>query len=231
MEYQFTHKDKKGHREQSEGRNGSENSCDYPDKAWYSPEEEIGGNHIDDEKGEGDRYPREQQEDHAAKKQRNDRVPFHGLTQGLHIDKLPPCHSEELDGKEDATYGDNDENSRFRNSNCPYIRYLVQNRVIRIENSETEHHGTGKSTDQKHNTIETMLGFLIEMSIDDIGSDMPSLSQKPGCCKENDPQQGIFGCLHNPYRRLGKQEPHANGVTDSGTYEYEDCPGQGCHEV
>jgi len=111
MEDQFTHQDKEGNREQREGRNGSENSCDYPDEAWYPPQEEIGGNHIDDEKGKGDGYSREQQEDHAAKKQRNDRVPFHGLTHGLDIDKPAPRHSEELDGKEDAANGDDAENS------------------------------------------------------------------------------------------------------------------------
>jgi hypothetical protein len=76
-----------------------------------------------------------------------------------------------------------------------------------------------------------MLRFLIEMSVYDIGSDMPSLSQKPGCCKENDPQQDIFGCLHDPYGRLGEQESHADGVADSSRYKDQYRPGQACHNV
>jgi len=88
-----------------------------------------------------------------------------------------------------------------------------------MDNSKTYHHRTGKPTDHKHDTIESVLGSRIEMIVYDIGSDMPSLSQKPGGSKENYPQQGIFGCGHDPYRRLGKQESHADGVTHSGTYE------------
>jgi hypothetical protein len=219
MEYQFTHQNEKGYREQSEGGNGRENSCHCPNKAWYPPQEEIRGNHIDNEKGKGNGYPREQQEDHAAKKQRNDQPPFHGLPTCLHIDKFAPRHSEELQGKEDEAYGDDDENSRFRNSNRSYVRYPIYNTVPHMDNSKTYHHRTGKPTDHKHDTIESVLGSRIEMSVYDIGSDMPSLSQKPCCCKENYPQQGIFGCGHDPYRRLGKQESHADGVTHSGTYE------------
>jgi hypothetical protein len=51
---------------------------------------------------------------------------------------------------------------------------------------------------------------------------MPSLSQKPGGCKENDPQQGVFGCLHDPYRCLCKQISHTNRVTDSSRDEDQD---------
>ena len=53
MEDQFTHQDEKGHGEQGEGRNGGEDPGHDPDKTWYSPEEEVGRNHIDDKKGKG----------------------------------------------------------------------------------------------------------------------------------------------------------------------------------
>ena len=69
MEYQFAHEDEKGHGEQGEGCNGGEGSCHYPDKAGYPAQEEIGGNHIDNEKGKGNGQVGEQQEDHATKKQ------------------------------------------------------------------------------------------------------------------------------------------------------------------
>jgi hypothetical protein len=98
-----------------------------------------------------------------------------------------------------------------------------------MENSKTKQRSTGYPSDNRHDAIKSVLGFLIEMNVYDIGCNMTPLSQKPARSKKNDPQKGIFGCLHNPYRRLGKQESHADGVTDSGTYEYEDCPGQGCH--
>jgi hypothetical protein len=74
-----------------------------------------------------------------------------------------------------------------------------------------------------------LFGFVIEMSVYDIGSYMPPLSQKPGCCKENYPQQGIFGCLHDPYSRLCKEESHADGVTDSSRYKNQYSPGYRCH--
>jgi hypothetical protein len=77
MEYQFSHKDEKGYGEKSEGSNGSKNSCYCPDKAWYSPEEEIRGNYIYNEKGKGDGQVGEKQEHHTPKEQTNDQPPFH----------------------------------------------------------------------------------------------------------------------------------------------------------
>ena len=204
MEDQFTHKDKKGHGEQSESRNGSENSCHYRNKAWYPPQEEIRRNHIDNEKGKGYGQVGEEQEHHTPKEQADDQPPFHGLPSCPDIDKPAPCHPEELDGQEDAAYGDDDENGPFRDSNCPYVSYPLYDTLTHIVHSKIDHDGTGKAADDKHDAIENMLGFRIEMSIDEIGRDMPSLSQKPSGCKENDPQQGIFGCLHDPYRRLRK---------------------------
>ena len=121
MEYQFTHQDEKGYGEQSESRNRSENSCYYRNQARYSPQEEIGGNHIDNKKGKGNGQVGEKQEDHATKEQANDQPPFHRLPSSPNLDKSAPRHPEELDGKEDTAYGDDDENSPFRNSNRPYI--------------------------------------------------------------------------------------------------------------
>jgi hypothetical protein len=79
MEDQFTHKDEKGDGEQSESRNGSENSCHYRNKAWYPPQEEIGRNHIDNEKGKRNGQVGEEQEHHTPKEQADDQPPFHGL--------------------------------------------------------------------------------------------------------------------------------------------------------
>src|SRR4030042_5130704 len=114
MKNQFSHKDEKGYREQSEGRNGRENSCHCPNKAWYPPQEEIRGNHIDNEKGKGNGYPCKQQENHATKKQRNDQPPFHGLLPCFHINKSTPRHSEEFHGKKNKPNGDDDKKADFR---------------------------------------------------------------------------------------------------------------------
>jgi len=176
MEYQFTHKDKKGYGEQSEGRNGSESACHYPNEAWYPPQEEIGRNHIDNEKGKGNGQVGEKQEHHTPKEQANDQPPFHGLSPCPNINKPAPRHPEELDGKEDAAYGDDDENSRFRNSNCSYIRYPACNTFTHVENSKKDHGSAGEPADDTHDTIESVLGFFTEMSIYNVGSNMPSLS-------------------------------------------------------
>jgi hypothetical protein len=204
MEYQFTHKYEKGHREQSEGCDGSENSCHYRNKAWYPPQEEISRNHIDNEKGKGNGQVGEEQEHHTPKEQANDQPPFHELPLCLNIGKPAPRHPEELDGQEDAAYRNDDENGPFRDSHCPYVSYPLYDTLPHIVNSKIDHDGTNKAADDKHDAIEIVLRFLIEMSVYEIGSDMPSLSQKPCCCKENNPQQGIFGCLHNPYCCLRK---------------------------
>ena len=127
-----------------------------------------------------------------------------GYLPALISDQLAPGHPEELDGKEDAADGDDDENSRFGNGNRPDVRYPVCDTVTDVENSEKEHGRAGKPADDGHDEIEIALRFFIEMNVDDIGGDMPSLPQKPGCSKEDDPQQGIFGYRHDPDRRLGK---------------------------
>ena len=75
------------------------------------------------------------------------------------------------------------------------------------------------------------MALFIEMGVDDIGRDVPLLSQEPGGREEDDPQQGIFGGLHDPDRRLRKQESHADGVADGGRDEDQDDPGQGGHDV
>jgi hypothetical protein len=187
MEYQLTHKDEKGYGEQCESRNGSKNSRHYRNKAWYPSQEEIGGNYIDNEKGKGNGQVGEKQKHHTPKEQTNDQPPFHGLFFHPNINKFAPCHPEELDGKEDAAYGYNDENGPFRNSHCPYVGYSLCDTLVHIINSKIDHDGTSKAADDKHDAIEIVLGFLIEMSVYDISSDMPLLSQKPSGRKENDP--------------------------------------------
>jgi hypothetical protein len=72
MEYQFTHQDEKGDREQSESGNGSKNSCHHRNEAWYSSQEEVGSNHINNEKGKGNGQVGKEEEDHPAKEQTND---------------------------------------------------------------------------------------------------------------------------------------------------------------
>jgi hypothetical protein len=118
--------------------------------------------------------------------------------------KPVPCHPEELDGKEDAAYGNDDEDDPFRNRYPPYVGYSFYDAFTRIVYSKIDHEGTSNPSDDKHDAIKNAFGFFIEMSIDDIGRDMPFLSQKPSGSKEDDPQQGIFGGLHEPYRRLRK---------------------------
>ena len=164
MEDQFTHKDEKGYREQSEGRNGSKDPCHYRNQAWYPPQEEIGRNHVDNEKGKGNGQVGKKQEHHTAEEQADDQPPFHGLLSSPHIGKPAPRHPEELDGKEDAAYGDDDENDPFRDSHCPYVGYPFCDTLMRIVNSKIDHDGTGKATNDKHDAIETALGFFIEMS-------------------------------------------------------------------
>src|SRR5512139_4124726 len=105
MEYQCPHKNEKGDGEESKGRNGSERPCNDPNKAGYPPQEEIGCNHIDNEKGKGNGQVGEKQEYHPPKKQANDQPPCHRLRSLPHIEKTAPGHPEELDGKEDAAYG------------------------------------------------------------------------------------------------------------------------------
>src|SRR5512137_1326732 len=106
MEDQFTHQDEKGYREQSERGNGRKDPCHYRNKAWYPPQEEVRRNHINNEKGKGNGKVGEKQEDHTPKEQANDQPPFHGLPPCPNVDKFAPHHPEELDGKEDAAYGD-----------------------------------------------------------------------------------------------------------------------------
>src|SRR5208283_4507822 len=231
MKNKLSHEDEKRYGEQGEGCNGRKDPCYHSDKARYPSQEEIGGNHIDNEKGKGNRYPREQQEDHAAKKQTDDRVPFHGLPPCLNVIKLAPGHPEELDGEEDAAYRDDDENDPFRNGNRPYVGHIVHDGFNRVGNAKIDHNHAGTAGYDEHDTIEILLGFFIEVGIYDIGSDMSSLSQKPGCSEEDYPEQRIFGCLHDPYSRPCEQEPHADGVADSGTYEYEYYPCHGSHNV
>src|SRR4030042_1952710 len=243
MEYQFTHKYEKGHREQSEGRDGSENSCHYRNKAWYPPQEEISCNHIDNEKGKGNGQVGEEQEHHTPKEQANDQPPFHELplSKGVkvhstafsmqHLGKPAPRHPEERDGNEDSACRDDDENGPFRDSHCPYVGYPFYDTLTHIVNSKIDDDGTSKAADDKHDTIEVVLSFLIEMSVYEIGSDMPSLSQKPGGCEKNDPQQGVFGCLHDPYRSLCKQISHTNRVTDSSRYKDQYGPGHKSHGI
>src|SRR5512135_740278 len=102
MEYQLSHEDEKGHGEQGESRDGREDACHHADKARYPAQKKIGSNHVDNEEGEGNRYARKQEEDHAPEKQTDDRVPFHGLPPRPNIGILAPRHSEELDGEEDT---------------------------------------------------------------------------------------------------------------------------------
>src|SRR4030042_4562054 len=120
------------------------------------------------------------------------------------MDESAPRHPQELDGQEDAAYGDDDENGPFRYSHGSDVGYPLDDTLTHIVDSKIDHDGTGKAADDKHDAIENMLGFRIEMGVDEIGRDMPSLSQKPSGSKENDPHKGIFGCLHDPYRRLRK---------------------------
>ena len=47
-----------------------------------------------------------------------------------------PRHPEELDGQQEAAYGDDDENGRFRNSDCPYIRYAACNTFTHVDGSQ-----------------------------------------------------------------------------------------------
>jgi hypothetical protein len=77
MEYQFTHQDEKGYGEQGKGRNGSESSGYDPDQAWYPAQEEIGRNHIHNEKGKGNGQVGKKQKYHARKEQANDQPPLH----------------------------------------------------------------------------------------------------------------------------------------------------------
>src|SRR4030042_5380562 len=124
MEDQFTHKNEKGYREQSKRGNGRKDPCHHRNKAWYSPQEKIGGNNIDNEKGEGNGQVGEKHEDHASKEQADDQPPFHGSHSCPIIDQPAPCHPEELEGKEDAAYGNDDEYDPFRNRYPPYVGYF-----------------------------------------------------------------------------------------------------------
>src|SRR3990172_209682 len=172
MEDQFTHKDKKGYGKQSERGNGRKDPCHYRNKAWYPPQEEIGSNHIDNEKCKGNGQVGEKQEDHTPKEQANDQPPCHGLPSCPDIDELAPHHPGKLDGKENAAYGDDDEYGPFRNRYRPYICYPFGNTLIRIVNSEIDHDGTSNSPDDKHDAIKIALGFFIEMTVNDISRDM-----------------------------------------------------------
>src|SRR4030042_5305436 len=116
MEDQFTHEDEKGYGEQSERSNGRKDPCHYRNKAWYPPQEEIRRNHIDNEKGKRNGQVGEEQEHHTPKEQADDQPPFHRLLPSPHTDKPAPRHPQELDGQEDAAYGDDDENGPFRYS-------------------------------------------------------------------------------------------------------------------
>ena len=63
--------------------------------------------------------------------------------------RLPsiPCHPEELEGKEEAACGDNDENSRFRDGHCPYVRYPPCDTFPDVGNSKNDHGGAGQPAD------------------------------------------------------------------------------------
>ena len=230
MEDQLSHQDEKGYREECKSCNGRESACHHPDQAWQSSQEKIGGDHIDNKKGEGNRQVGEKQEDHASKEQTDDQPPFHRLPPTPR-DKLAPGYSEKLDGQEDAAYGDDDEHSGFRNSDCPHVGYPVYQTVAQMDDPEIDEQSTGQPADDGHDTIQSILGFLIEMNVDDIRRDMPCFSQKPGGSEENDPQQGIFRHRDDPYRGLIKQESHEDGVTDSSRYKHEYDGRATCHHV
>jgi hypothetical protein len=204
MEYQLTHEDEKGYGEQRECGNGRKDPCHHRNQAWYTPQEEIGSYDIDNEKGEGNGQVGKKHEDHASKEQADDQPPFHGLPPCPDINQPAPCHPEELDGKEDAAYGNNDEYDPFWNRHPSYVGHSFCDAFTCIVNSKIDHKDTNKPADDKDDEVEITFCFLIEMSVDNIGSDMPFFSQKPGSGKEDDPQQGIFGRLHDPYRCLRK---------------------------
>jgi hypothetical protein len=223
MKYQFTHQDEKGDGEQSEGRNRSESSGDCADQTWYPPQEKIGRNHIHNEKGKGNGQVGEKQEHHPPEEQANDQPPFHGLPHRPNINKIKiaPSHPEKLESQEDAPDGDDDENSRFRNSHCPDIRHPACNTFTYMEKSKKSQSSTGKPADGKHDTIEIRPGFFIEMSVYDIGRNMSSLSQKPGRTEEDDPQKGIFAHRYDPYCCLSKNESHKDGVAHRSRYKHQ----------
>ena len=75
----LSHEDEEGHRKEREGRDRRKDPRHDADETRYAAQEDVGSDHVDDEKGKGDGYPGEQQEDHAAEKQADNRVPFHGL--------------------------------------------------------------------------------------------------------------------------------------------------------
>ena len=137
------------------------------------------------------------------------------------MDEPVPRHSKELYGKKETANRDNAENSRFRNSDGPYIRYPVYNALVHMVAPQKDHDSTSKAADDKHDTIESVLGSRIEMSVYDIGSDMPSLSQKPSRSEENDPQKGIFAHRYDPYCCLSKNESHKDGVAHSSRYKHQ----------
>jgi hypothetical protein len=67
MEYQLSHEDEEWDGEEGEGCNRSKNPSHNPYKTRYAAQEKIGSNHIDDEKGKGNRYTGKKQQDHTAK--------------------------------------------------------------------------------------------------------------------------------------------------------------------
>ena len=93
------------------------------------------------------------------------------------VEKFTPRHPEELDGKEDAAYGDDDENRPFRYSHGSDVGYPLDDTLAHIVDPKIDHDGTDKAANDKHDAIENMLGLCIEMGIDEIGRYMPSLSQ------------------------------------------------------
>ena len=220
MEYQFTHQDEKGDREQCEGRNGSKSPGDRANQTRNPPQEEIGGHHIHNEKGKGYGQVGEKQEHHPPKEQANDQPPFHVLPDCPHV-KIAPSHPEKLEGQEDTPNGDDDENSRLRNSHRSHIRYPAQNTFIHVETPKNNQGSTGNPADDKHDPVEIVLGFFIEMSVDDIGRDMSPFSQKPGGPQEDDPQKGVFAHRDDPYRCLSKNESHEDGVAHRSRYQHQ----------
>jgi hypothetical protein len=142
-----------------------------------------------------------------------------------------PGHPEELNGEEHTAQGDNAENGPFGNGHCPNVRYIVHYAVIHIGTSEIEHDDTRQTACDKHDAVEIALGFFMDMRIDDIRNDMPAISQEPGCCQKDYPQESIFGRLHNPDSGGIKQVPHSDRVTDGSADKDENYPGQGCHDI
>ena len=73
---------------------------------------------------------------------------------------LPQASPEELDGKEDAAYGDDDENGRFWDGDRPDVGHPVNDTVTHMDNSKIEQHDTGKPADDGHDTDRDSASFF-----------------------------------------------------------------------